>query len=256
MKQTPSEVMRNSREDARRAAKEAAGDFLQRHRTPSNSRSDRVAVYTWAGLAVVSAVVATTAGLSPGLQSGGSNVGEDLVAERIQPSDTLNTSDKIIVAEAPVTARPAEKTSPATLSPLETPAPETVVSIPDQVATLDDPGIDTTTTGSVTAAKPPKTTTPLPVPALALGVDIGRSTSIPALRARFLALQNRAPDLFSALTPLANLRERNGNLEARLIAGPFATPKQVSEFCRAVKLQLTVDCKQSIYQGDPIEFDG
>ena len=226
---SPDEI---SKFKARIAARAALNDMIVPPK--QRNRASSFALYTWGGLAVMSAAVAITIGLVPS----DSERSSQLVASVSHG----NSSDLPSVAGIQFPELPAA----------------TVVASKDQEQLLEDrPELDATTTAAIA----PEEFAPAPVAVKqvsgseALGVDIGGSNSIPVLSARFKALQKRSPELFAGLNPLVRFSETKGQLDARLIAGPFETSNQLAEFCRSVRLQLTLDCKQTGYQGDPIKLD-
>ena len=226
-----------SKSKARAAAQAALDDmFLSPKQT---NRASSFALYTWAGLAVVSAAVAMTIGLVPG----GYGSDPDVVA-----SVSESLSDDLPQNANPETAKIEFPDLPAAA----------VVADADQKQLLKDrPDLDATKTAAIAPedVAPPAVSSVVPnVGDEVLGVDIGGSNSIPMLAVRFKALQRRSPELFSGLSPLVNFSESQGELDARLIAGPFASAGQLADFCRSVRLQLTLDCKQTKYQGDPIKL--
>ena len=223
-----------SKSKARAAARAALEDMFL---TPTQkSRTTSFALYTWAGLAVLSAAVALTIGLVPN----GSQQDTQIVASVSGTfSDDLPDITKTEFPKLPTAS---------------------VVAESDQKKLLEErPDLDATTTAAIA----PEEIAPAPIEAVpiaepqsvaneGLGVDIGGSNSIPTLAIRFKALQVRSPELFAGLNPLVRFSESQGRLDARLIAGPFTSSQQLADFCRSVRLQLTLDCKQTDYQGDPI----
>ncbi len=217
---------------ARIAARAALNDMIVPPKQKSHASS--LALYTWGSLAVLSAAVAITIGLVPS----DSKLSSQLVASFTDG----NSSDLPEVAAIQFPELPAA----------------TVVASKDQKQLLKDrPELDATTTAAIAPEEfnPEPVAVQQSVGSEILGVDIGGSNSIPVLSARFKALKLRSPELFAGLNPLVRFSESKGQLDARLIAGPFTSSNHLANFCRSVRLQLTLDCKQTGYQGDPIKLD-
>ena len=68
------------------------------------------------------------------------------------------------------------------------------------------------------------------------GVDVGSALSIEVLRARWLGIRSRHPQLFVGLTPTAMLRQVPGSkhVELRLVVGPLANSQAAQRLCAAL----------------------
>ncbi len=220
--------------------------------------AESLALYAWAGIAALSALAACVTLLVP----------------------VSDTSFAVVEAPAPVKTQQIATASETDV--LREPEPDIVVpkQSPLDVAIIRESSqddIDDAKVNELLEKYREKTETPDPVltaavsgevedePALeelratqpfpgenSIGATIGLSQSVPALAQRYAALQRRAPDLFQAIAPLVEVVEDDGALEARLVAGPFSAQEELSEFCRALRLRITIDCVAGDYSGEPL----
>jgi len=220
-----------SKSKAQMAAKAALQEIVDPKRT--SNRTSSFALYTWGGLAVLSAAVALSAGFFPSTapeQQITASLSENLNNELPENADEI-PFPKLPVAEAPAVVEQEQFAS-------------------------QRPDLDKTKTAAIAPSEvsPPTSANEQAKISNSLGVDIGGSNSIPVLSARFSALKLRAPELFEGIKPLVRLSEAKGQLDARLIAGPFSSSEQLASFCREVRLRLTLDCAQTGYDGDTINL--
>jgi hypothetical protein len=82
------------------------------------------------------------------------------------------------------------------------------------------------------------------------GVDIGSALSIPALRARWLAIRSAHPQLLDGLQPVVNVREiaHSSRVELRLIAGPFDHAAAATQLCASLTA-FGLYCQPTLFDG-------
>ncbi len=93
---------------------------------------------------------------------------------------------------------------------------------------------------------------PLASDATGIGADLGKSVSLVELADRYEILRRRMPESFKPLDPLIRFSSEPDDLDATLIAGPFADAEAVGDFCRIIRLQLSGHCETTTYQGDAL----
>jgi len=211
--------------------------------------SGSLALYAWAGIAAISALTACFTFIIP-----------------ISKSPV-----KIVKKPGFAVGQPVEiARRPDIVAPKESPKPVAVAAKRDTA--IDDAEVDkllekyrekTDEIDSQTTAATAGETQELAVEELrptqpfpggdAVGAIIGLSKSIPVLAQRYAALQRRAPDLFEAIDPLVEVVDDGDRMEVRLVAGPFAEQRELADFCRALKLRITVDCSAGDYAGEPLD---
>lgn len=207
-----------------RAARAAAQDALHRKRQQKTARVGAIALYTWGALAFVSIVAAATIGFFPASEpQGGSQAASSNVDVQQAAEGNTNRADE-----------------------------ETVAAAREQFERFlrSDPDIDELSTGGVT----PQNTRPVEnaragSDGAGLGVDLGEVSDLPTLKLRFEAMKRRSSALFEDKVPLILRDETSALKTARLVVGPFSNQAELAEFCRAIRLQLTIDCKQTAYEG-------
>ncbi|MEP0945186.1 MAG: hypothetical protein ABJH63_06590 [Rhizobiaceae bacterium] len=263
----------NSAEDmviriaALKAAKDAADHMAKSNTQKAPSSVGAFALYTWGSLALMSAMYAVALGVnldSFTFQTPQFALVEtqtiDQIAQKVQPPVKEETPQ--VANSEPRQLTPLETTTlPRELSQLPAPLVPKVELRTDHLAAVETnqmpeyPVLDRTRTGSVDALDGDDLQ-PFPddiLPQNLFAVDIGGATTIAPLIGRYSALKRRAPDLFSDLEPRIQLKGADSSLEARLVAGPFTSQDQVSQFCRSLRLRLTVDCSMSSFEGDTIQ---
>lgn len=221
----------------------------------ANDGAESLALYAWAGIAALSALAACVTLLVPL-----TDVPVKLAAAPEPSQRQQITSEQV----------PATGSEPDIVAPKQNPLDDASVRVIAE-RTIDDAEIDellekyrekteapdavitATVTGEVEDEPLDGLRTNQPFPGEnSIGATIGLSNSIPDLARRYAAFERRAPDLFEAISPLVEVVEDGGTLEARLVAGPFSAQKELSEFCRALRLRITVDCIEGDYSGDPL----
>lgn len=154
----------------------------------------------------------------------------------------------IPVAEAPMVdpVRPAARASEPP-PPTVTGAPPIQI-VPTQVASAapaavappaaNPPPPTPATTGSVPSAEP-------------AGLDLGGFRSVAGLKRAWSDLSGRYADLGKGIEPLARLRETDTGMEARLLAGPFASQTEAAKACLRLKA-AGVGCSVTGYGGQSL----
>lgn len=99
------------------------------------------------------------------------------------------------------------------------------------------------TTGTVPAADDATKT--------AFAVDLGGYKSLANLRKGWATTSAKHAGLTKGLTPLGQMKENGGAVEARLVAGPFAKAADAVKFCAQVQSAGTA-CAPSVYVGQPL----
>ncbi|MEP1208022.1 MAG: hypothetical protein ABJM29_18320 [Rhizobiaceae bacterium] len=250
---------------ALKAAKDAADHMVKSTANKNTNSVGAFALYTWGSLAFVSAVFATVIGISPNsLVSQPVTLAENKPVMNTAPAAVRSTA-QIVEKIAPSAIQETESPTPPEVAAnlakersvkLEIPAlPEIPVPAAELVETSQKFDIDTLRTGAVglddeTALQPfPEAQ----LPEILFAVDIGGAKSASPLINRYTALRRRAPDLFDHLEPRIQVHGHGASLEARLIAGPFSSQADVAQFCRAVRLRLTLDCSLATFEGEAIQ---
>jgi len=207
---------------------------------------DSLALYAWAGIAAVSALAACVTMLFPTERS-----------VQLAKKPGLSTDERIVVARRPDIVVPEDEPKPSlVVAKLDRNLDRETTKLLEKYGETTEP-VDELTTATAEGDVEDVSVEPLepaqPFPAdNAMGATIGLSDSIPALAERYAALQRRAPDLFETVEPLVELVEGDNRLEARLVAGPFSQEAEMAEFCRAIKLRITIDCSAGDYTGEPL----
>jgi hypothetical protein len=101
------------------------------------------------------------------------------------------------------------------------------------------------TTGTVPAADDAAATK------TAFAVDLGGYKSLANLRKGWATTSAKHAGLTKGLTPLGQMKESGGAVEARLVAGPFANAADAVKFCAQVQSAGTA-CAPSVYVGQPL----
>ena len=83
------------------------------------------------------------------------------------------------------------------------------------------------------------------------GIELGTYPDLSSLKQGWRQLVADNPDLFARLTGVAGLRERNGQTELLLIAGPFPSATAASSYCEAVETAGRF-CLPAFYVGQEI----
>jgi len=219
-----------SKERARIAARNAVVEFEKEFRQSQISSGGAFALYTWGALAFASVVFATTMGIFPEILGVSDQPNSSLIVT--QNENSVETSPDII---APRIAQFPRNTLPQ----------RDLTSISQRNIQIADP----VSTASISPVSQQSEEISL---SLSFGVDIGQSSNVGELIARYQALSKRAPDLFRGINPLVQLNDEGEALQAKLIAGPFASKTQLATFCREIRLRMTIDCAQTDYQGENI----
>lgn len=256
---------------ALKAAKDAADHMVKTNPPKPSGSMGAFALYTWGSLALVSAFYAAVLGIdleNLDFQAPQIAILEDLVpsttAIELQSKPDPAASQVAQAAPVPEVAKVVVQELPSDLDAKlrselsELPAPLVPkVELPkEHLAAMDNsPLVDEIQTGSVPVFDEDELQ-PFPddlVPENLFAVDIGGAKAVAPLIGRYSALKRRAPDLFTDLEPRIQLKGANSSLEARLVAGPFTSQRQVAQFCRSLRLRLTVDCTMSSFEGDTIQ---
>ncbi|NKB52440.1 MAG: hypothetical protein GKR97_09480 [Rhizobiaceae bacterium] len=260
---------------ALKAAKDAADHMVKNSVQKHSNSVGAFALYTWGSLAFVSAVFATVIGISPDAiitqpAAIADTTTQDTVVKRDFAKVEADSEALIESTETPATteaATPARTEAAAATSTTQLPEqttdtvelikpdlPEILPPKRQLVKTKKATDLDDRSTGSINrqAEQIAKPFEEALRPEFLFAVDIGGATSASPLVGRYAAMKRRAPDLFEGLEPRIQVKGKNQDLEARLIAGPFTSATQVAQFCRSLRLRLTVDCTISAFQGDII----
>lgn len=207
-----------SLDDARIAARAAATSMQQELNGEANSGISKFALYMWGGIAVFCAFFAATSLVVP-LLTQPNNLMANVKPSSAISSDSVNSS-RSEQASAAVTNKVDSVTTGAVA--------------PDASGQTDNSKFNQSSKGT-------------------FGVKIGTSNSVPELVNRYKALSRRAPEIFGGVKARVRMADSNGQLQAQLIAGPFDDAQTVAQFCRSVKLKLTVDCAVTVFGGDQIK---
>lgn len=247
---------------ALKAAKDAADHMVKTNPPKPSSSVGAFALYTWGSLALVSAFYAAVLGID--LENLDFQAPQFAIFEDTAPSQTTSMAQAPETPEAPQLAKTVVQALPSDidsklreeLSELPAPLVPKVELPSDHLAALEaDPLVDDIQTGSIPTLEDEEFQ-PFPddiLPENLFAVDIGGAKAVAPLIGRYSALKRRAPDLFTDLEPRIQLKGANNSLEARLVAGPFTSKQQVAQFCRSLRLRLTVDCAMSSFEGDTIQ---
>lgn len=145
-------------------------------------------------------------------------------------------------AETPVEAAPAPKANraPAPITPAPaptaaaTPAPETPPAVADPAPTA------------------PRPATPAPGPGEnAAAVDLGGYRTVASLKRSWSDMADRYAEFGGRIEPLARLRETESGMEARLVAGPYATQADAAKACLRLHT-MGVTCAVTTWSGQPL----
>lgn len=273
---------------ALKAARDAAEHMAKQSANSNVGTAGAFALYTWGSLAFMSALFALALGFYPS----GMNFDPFTVAS-INTTPTHLTTNQAVGNIDPGTTDPIhtgnisvggiiEKAAPANSADAGWPAannemtdalnvaePKVITLQPDPTDLLPQiippnadilmnklsPALDPLSTGSVNS-DPASDSQPYPGDEASKGVfavDLGGAKAVSPLINRYLAIKRRAPDLFIGLEPRIQLSGVSSDLEARLVAGPFASRSNMARFCRAVRLRLTIDCSPSLFDGETIQ---
>lgn len=82
------------------------------------------------------------------------------------------------------------------------------------------------------------------------GIDLGGFRSFKDLQKNWTEIQSKNAVAIGELKPLASMSERDGALEARLIAGPFDNAANAMKLC-AQLMAKGVACQPALYTGQP-----
>jgi hypothetical protein len=255
---------------ALKAAKDAA-EHMVKLSTPSNSGSaGAFALYTWGSLAFMSTLFALAIGFYPNsmhfeqatianiVSYWGNSAPEKLVQVDSLPSN-YPIPEYMVYGYDPIPAdMDLNVAEPFVVTVQDELPPEPLQITPDGQGKLAT-GRKTEPDGMSTGSVDPEIQSgyqPFPrdnLPQQAFAVDLGGAKAVSPLVKRFSALKRRAPDLFSDIEPRIQLKGSSSSLQARLIAGPFVSEGEVALFCRAIRLRLTIDCSQSLFDGESIQ---
>ena len=217
------------RRTAKRAAKQASAHF-SRLNQPTPTR-DSKSLYTWGTLAASCFMLAGLMSIYP-----------EITPINIQP--VHKNIERL--ATAPTTAQPTVKSEKQMEIVVHDPSPTPITPVNIRRSAEHSVGLDPLPTGTV-KSEPTKPVNKAQTGNLA--AEIGRASAPKSLSVRYQALQQRQPDLFAGLTPLIGDAT---NANSSLLAGPFDTQKAVADFCRSVRLKLTIDCNPTDYTGKPL----
>ena len=226
---------------ALKAARDAAEHMVKNSARKNANAVGAFALYTWGSLAFVSAMFVAVIGLSPsGLIPQPESLAQKVPAREVQQAK----SEPVLPEEQADLVVELEKPELPEVKP-----PKVKI-----VETKQDLKLDTISTGSVEEITEEQLQPypEAPLPEILFAVDIGGAKSATPLIHRYIALKRRAPDLFGHLEARIQVQGRGSSLEARLVAGPFATQDEVAYFCRAIRLRLTLDCSMSTFEGEAI----
>lgn len=160
---------------------------------------------------------------------------------------------------------------PRVIEPRREPTPVTTIPAPAQPAPAAVPH------GAATPAQTPPATTPAstasiparptPLPELdtaetapeptvvrsQFAADLGAYKSLAALRAGWSELATKSGDALRDLVPLAQFGEANGELQARLVVGPFANAADAVKLCARLKVVApAVACAPTVHAGQAL----
>lgn len=271
---------------AMKAAKDAAEEFARQSAKSRRGSIGAFALYTWGSLAFISAIFALVLGVFPdSYQFIPTTIAENQeprIFSRANPPMETNTPvdtatdtvvatpnpevvpvlrtdpnrDLVILAEEqPIDVSSLKPVQEAPVTPRAAPALPQTPSLPQPppqpVHLKPTLPVDDIQTGSVDPNE--ATTTGLNT---ILGVEIGSAGDASQLVNRYSALKRRAPDLFAALELRIRVAPAQVGQEiarSELIAGPFASKADVADFCRSIRLRLTIDCAEATFAGERIQ---
>jgi hypothetical protein len=118
-----------------------------------------------------------------------------------------------------------------------TPAPQTPVTAP-QAATPQAAMV----TGSIA---------PSSASGEVAALDLGGYRSLVSLKKAWSDMTGRYGEFGAKMEPLARLRETEAGMEARLLAGPYASQTEAAKSCMRLKA-LGVGCAVTTYSGQPL----
>ncbi len=257
-----------STELARRSALKAVSAFdrmeAPRSQHPPAKNKDRFAQNTWGVLTVCCLIAAIGFSFLPEIQDIKGILTEKAAVNLAVhlPVEVPSGQTEKEISSNPVIVIPSNNQTPDTsFSELEQNLElhQTAKNIPSplEVANLPVPlPVDPVVTSSINDSI--LNTTDLDVfrepqfPDTDIGVDIGGGIDLESLEFRYHALKSRAPDLFAGLRPIVQGDEKGTSGQSRLIVGPFKNKDHVSSFCRALRLRLTIDCTQALYDGSAL----
>jgi hypothetical protein len=83
------------------------------------------------------------------------------------------------------------------------------------------------------------------------GVDIGRATTMEALRAHWQKIKHAHPKLLDDLRPIASIRDvaKRRTVELRLVAGPLAAAAAAAKLCAALVTAGLPSCHTAEFEG-------
>jgi hypothetical protein len=141
-------------------------------------------------------------------------------------------------ASAPPAANPPPVASAPATVPAPAPVPQATTPPPARVASGH------LATGSPQAAESVATKTEF-------GVDLGGNSSVEGLRTQWGALKSGQPGLLEGLRPLVTIREKNGGIELRLVAGPLANASIAARLCAALSAAGQA-CQPTVFDGQKL----
>lgn len=102
------------------------------------------------------------------------------------------------------------------------------------------------------AADAARVTTSAPTPNGGVAaVDLGGHRTLAALRRSWGDMSERYAEFGNGIEPLARLRETDGGMEVRLVAGPYPSPAEAAKICVRMRT-LGVACAVTGYTGQPL----
>lgn len=249
MMHTPARTHEMSLERARMAARQAAEAHLHslNEAEKANAPGGGLAVLTWGALAMACSLAAAVTVALPLMDSQWNNNTQLVETEETATKIDSEDGERALTEAELLAALEVPANDPATpeLDQLAASAPQ---AMPPLRRNLEGKGgLDGTTVSSVpkteTLANRDSASLMQQVPANAalvtdaLTVNIMLPKSRVAVDMQLNALRRRAPSLFGgkALEP--------SDTGATLTVGPFASPSEIAQFCRNVKLSLTLDCQ-------------
>ncbi len=85
----------------------------------------------------------------------------------------------------------------------------------------------------------------------AVALDLGGYRTLASLKRSWSDMTTRYGEFGAKMEPLARLRETDSGMEARLLAGPYASAAEATKSCQRLKA-LGVTCSVSSYSGQPL----
>lgn len=90
-----------------------------------------------------------------------------------------------------------------------------------------------------------------PVSHTRFGVELGAFADLASLRDAWLRIRRENPSVFGDLTALATIRDRDGDTELLLVAGPFSNASDAATLCgQLARTEMT--CLPAFYVGQPL----